>query len=60
MLADYFLVLFYYIHICSIQNGIVYALLTSKSRFIYLLFREGLIEKLIQKDKSNTKQEDSA
>ena len=60
-LMDYFfLCCFITSMICSIQSGIVYALLTSKSRFIYLLFKDRFdLEKLIQKDKSNTKQEDS-
>tara|TARA_Y100000591_G_C21852636_1_gene712675 strand:- start:1266 stop:2717 length:1452 start_codon:yes stop_codon:yes gene_type:complete len=60
-LMDYFfLCCFITSMICSIQSGIVYALLTSKSRFIYLLFKDRFdLEKLIQKDKSNIKQEDS-
>lgn len=53
-LMDYFfLCCFITSMICSIQSGIVYALLTSKSRFIYLLFKDRFnLEKLIEKDKS--------
>ena len=57
-LMDYFfLCCFITSMICSIQSGIVYALLTSKSRFIYLLFKDRFdLEKLIQKDKSKKDQ----
>ena len=52
----FFLCCFITSMICSIQSGIVYALLTSKSRFIYLLFKDRFdLEKLIQKDKLITK-----
>ena len=53
-LMDYFfLCCFITSMICSIQSGLVYALLTSKSRFIYLLFKDRFnLEKLIKKDKS--------
>ena len=53
-LMDYFfLCCFVTSMICSIQSGLVYALLTSKSRFIYLIFKDRFdLEKLIQKDKS--------
>lgn len=54
-LMDYFfLCCFITSMICSIQSGLVYALLTSKSRFIYLLFKDRFdLEKLIEKDKSH-------
>ena len=53
-LMDYFfLCCFITSMICSIQSGLVYALLTSKSRFIYLLFKDRFnLEKLIKNDKS--------
>ena len=53
-LMDYFfLCCFITSMICSIQSGLVYSLLTSKSRFIYLLFKDRFnLEKLIENDKS--------
>ena len=40
--------------ICSIQSGLVFSLLTSKSRLTYLFFKDRFdLEKLIKKDKKN-------
>ena len=51
-LMDYFfLCCFITSMICSIESGLVFALLTSKSRFIYLLCKNRFnLKKLIEKD----------
>ena len=54
-LMDYFfLCCFITSMVCSIQSGLVFALLTSKSRLIYLMFKDCFnISKLIKYDKTH-------
>ena len=54
-LMDYFfLCCFITSMVCSIQSGLVFSLLTSKSRLVYLFFKDRFdLEKLIKKDKNN-------
>ena len=54
-LMDYFfLCCFVTSMVCSIQSGLVFALLTSKSRLIYLMFKDCFnLSKLIKNDKTH-------
>jgi hypothetical protein len=56
-LMDYFfLCCFITSMVCSIQSGLVFALLTSKSRYIYLLMKNRFdLETLIKNDKTHKK-----
>ena len=56
-LMDYFfLCCFITSMVCSIQSGLVFSLLTSKSRYIYLLFKNRFdLESLIKNDKTHKK-----
>ena len=57
-LMDYFfLCCFVTSMVCSIQSGLVFSLLTSKSRLIYLIFKDCFnLSKLIKHDKENKKE----
>ena len=56
-LMDYFfLCCFITSMICSIESGLVFALITSKSKFIYMLFKNRFeLETLIKRDNENKK-----